>query len=93
MTVLEGATNFGVAEETVRRWIREPDGTVIVHADRGLQFRACGVNAAVKAAGPQGFIGRVASAGDNAVVESFWVYSNATSPIPGSGAREQSCIA
>jgi len=51
---------------------REPDGVVIVHADRGSQFRARSFQAVLKAAGHQGSMGRVASAGDNAAMESFW---------------------
>ena len=43
---------------------REPDGVVIVHADRGSQFRARSFQAVLKAAGHQGSMGRVASAGD-----------------------------
>ncbi len=51
---------------------RRPDGIVIVHADRGAQFRARSFQAVLKAAGLQGSMGRVASAGDNAAMESFW---------------------
>ena len=51
---------------------REPDGVVIVHADRGSQFRARSFRAVLAAAGLQGSMGRVASAGDNAAMESFW---------------------
>ena len=51
---------------------REPDGIVIIHADRGSQFRARSFQAVLKAAGHQGSMGRVASAGDNAAMESFW---------------------
>ena len=51
---------------------RRPDGVVIVHADRGAQFRARSFQAVLKAAGLQGSMGRVASAGDNAAMESFW---------------------
>ena len=50
---------------------RQPDGVVIVHADRGSQFRARS-RAVLAAAGLQGSMGRVASAGDNAAMESFW---------------------
>jgi len=51
---------------------REPDGVVIVHADRGSQFRARSFQAVLTAAEHQGSMGRVASAGDNAAMESFW---------------------
>lgn len=51
---------------------RQPDGVVVVHADRGSQFRARAFRAVLVAAGLQGSMGRVASAGDNAAMESFW---------------------
>jgi transposase InsO family protein len=51
---------------------RQPDGVVIVHADRGAQFRARSFRAVLAAAGLKGSMGRVASAGDNAAMESFW---------------------
>lgn len=51
---------------------RQPDRVVIVHADRGSQFRARSFRAVLKAAGLQGSMGRVAAAGDNAAMESFW---------------------
>ena len=51
---------------------RNPVGVVIVHADRGSQFRARSFQAVLKNAGLQGSMGRVASAGDNAAMESFW---------------------
>jgi putative transposase len=51
---------------------RQPQGVVIVHADRGSQFRARSFQAVLRAAGLTGSMGRVASAGDNAAMESFW---------------------
>lgn len=51
---------------------RQPDGVVVVHADRGSQFRARSFRAVLAAAGLQGSMGRVASAADNAAMESFW---------------------
>lgn len=50
---------------------RQPAGTVIVHSDRGGQFRSRSFQAVIRAAGLQGSMGRVASAGDNAAMESF----------------------
>lgn len=50
---------------------RQPDGIVIVHADRGAQFRARSFRAVLAAARLQGSMGRVASAGGNAAMESF----------------------
>lgn len=50
---------------------RAPTSVVIVHSDRGSQFRARSFRAVLTAAGLQGSMGRVASAGDNAAMESF----------------------
>jgi putative transposase len=50
---------------------RQPAGTVIVHSDRGGQFRARSFRAVLTAAGLRGSMGRVAAAGDNAAMESF----------------------
>jgi transposase InsO family protein len=51
---------------------RQPVGTVVVHSDRGGQFRARSFRAVLTAAGLTGSMGRVASAGDNAAMESFF---------------------
>jgi putative transposase len=51
---------------------RQPDGTVVVHSDRGGQFRARAFRATLKANGLTGSMGRVAAAGDNAAMESFY---------------------
>ncbi len=50
---------------------RQPQGVVVVHSDRGSQFRARSFRAVLTAAGLQGSMGRVASAGDNAAMESW----------------------
>ncbi|WP_438940570.1 IS3 family transposase [Geodermatophilus maliterrae] len=50
---------------------RQPTGVVVVHSDRGSQFRARTFRAVLTAAGLQGSMGRVASAGDNAAMESW----------------------
>jgi transposase InsO family protein len=50
---------------------RQPRGVVVVHSDRGSQFRARSFRAVLTAAGLQGSMGRVASAGDNAAMESW----------------------
>ena len=50
---------------------RRPAGVVVVHSDRGSQFRARSFRAVLTAAGLQGSMGRVASAGDNAAMESW----------------------
>jgi transposase InsO family protein len=51
---------------------RQPHDTVIVHSDRGSQFRSRDFRAVLKAAQLSGSMGRVAAAGDNAAMESFW---------------------
>jgi transposase InsO family protein len=51
---------------------RQPQGTVVVHSDRGGQFRSRSFRAVLLAAGLTGSMGRVASAGDNAAMESFF---------------------
>jgi putative transposase len=51
---------------------RRPRGVVVVHSDRGGQFRARSFRAVLTAAGLQGSMGRVACAGDNAAMESFF---------------------
>jgi len=51
---------------------RQPRGTVVVHSDRGGQFRARAFQATLKANGLTGSMGRVAAAGDNAAMESFY---------------------
>ncbi len=51
---------------------RQPQGTVVVHSDRGSQFRSRAYRAVLKSAGLTGSMGRVAAAGDNAAMESFF---------------------
>src|SRR6266540_1325254 len=51
---------------------RQPRGTVVVHSDRGSQFRSRVFRAVLAAAGLTGSMGRVAAAGDNAAMESFF---------------------
>ena len=50
---------------------RQPARVVVVHSDRGSQYRSRIFRAALKAAKLKGSMGRVASAGDNAAMESF----------------------
>jgi len=50
---------------------RQPKGTVIVHADRGGQFRSRAFQRIMKAHHLTMSMGRVASAADNAAMESF----------------------
>jgi len=51
---------------------RRPRGTVVVHSDRGGQFRSRAFRAVLKANQLAGSMGRVSSAGDNAAMESFY---------------------
>jgi putative transposase len=51
---------------------RNPDGTVVVHSDRGGQFRARAYVSTLNAAGLVGSMGRVGAAADNAPMESFF---------------------
>ena len=51
---------------------RQPRGTVVVHSDRGGQFRSREFRAVLKTNQLTGSMGRVASAGDNAAMESFY---------------------
>jgi transposase InsO family protein len=60
----------GALRQAIAR--RRPRGTVVVHSDRGSQFRSRPFRAVLTAAGLTGSMGRVASAGDNAAMESFF---------------------
>jgi putative transposase len=51
---------------------RQPEATVVVHSDRGGQFRSRAFRATLKANGLVGSMGRVAAAADNAAMESFY---------------------
>ena len=51
---------------------RQPRGTVVVHSDRGGQFRSRAFRALLKAAKLTGSMGRVAAASDNAPMASFY---------------------
>jgi putative transposase len=51
---------------------RNPTGTVVVHSDRGSQFRSRAFIATLKSAELTGSMGRVGAAGDNAAMESFF---------------------
>ena len=50
---------------------RRPTGTVVIHSDRGGQFRSRKFRGLLKAHHLTGSMGRVAAAGDNAPMESF----------------------
>jgi putative transposase len=64
----------GLAVSALRSAIarRQPTGTVIIHSDRGGQFRSRAFRAVLTANQLTGSMGRVSSAGDNAAMESFY---------------------
>jgi transposase InsO family protein len=51
--------------------LRDPDG-VVVHSDRGAQFRSDAYRRVLRAHGLTGSMGRVGACGDNAAMESFF---------------------
>jgi transposase InsO family protein len=54
------------------RWRRRPEPGAIVHSDRGSQDTSWIFGHRLRAAGLLGSMGRVASAVDNTMMESFW---------------------
>jgi len=52
--------------------LRDPHGTVVVHSDRGSQFRAHIFVRTLRDAGLTGSMGRVGACADNAAMESFF---------------------
>jgi len=52
--------------------IAETAGTVIVHSDRGSQFRSAAFVRTLRSNGLTGSMGRVGACGDNAAMESFF---------------------
>jgi putative transposase len=63
-------TELVVDAVEMARWRRKPVGT-IVHSDRGAQFTSWLFGARLREAGLTGSMGKVASAYDNALMESF----------------------
>jgi len=53
--------------------LRRPVGTVIIHSDRGSQFRSKAFVRTLKHNGLTGSMGRVGACGDNAAMESFFL--------------------
>ena len=70
---IDGRETAELACSALRQAIarRQPTDTVVVHADRGGQFRSRAFQRVLKANGLRGSMGRVASAADNAAMESF----------------------
>jgi putative transposase len=64
----------GLAVSALRNAIalRSPAGTVVVHSDRGSQFRSASFVRTLKDHGLTGSMGRVGACGDNAAMESFF---------------------
>ena len=52
--------------------LRSPEGTLIVHSDRGSQFRSAAFVRTLRTHGLTGSMGRVGACGDNAAMESFF---------------------
>jgi putative transposase len=52
--------------------LRNPTGTVVVHSDRGAQFRSHAYQRTLRQHGLTGSMGRVGACGDNAAMESFF---------------------
>jgi putative transposase len=64
----------GLAVSVLRNAIalRDPAGTLIVHSDRGSQFRSAAFVRTLQDHGLTGSMGRVGACGDNAAMESFF---------------------
>jgi putative transposase len=64
----------GLAVSALRNAValRSPAGTVVVHSDRGSQFRSASFVTTLKDHGLTGSMGRVGACGDNAAMESFF---------------------
>src|SRR6185437_9948636 len=64
----------GLAVSALRNAIalRSPAGTVVVHSDRGSQFRSTAFVRTLRSHGLTGSMGRVGACGDNAAMESFF---------------------
>ncbi len=64
----------GLAVSALRNAIalRNPAATLVVHSDRGSQFRSHAFVTTLKTHGLTGSMGRVGACGDNAAMESFF---------------------
>jgi putative transposase len=71
---MDSRMTAGLAVSALRNAIalRCPAQTVIVHSDRGSQFRSAAFVQTLKAHGLTGSMGRVGACGDNAAMESFF---------------------
>jgi putative transposase len=71
---MDSRMTAGLAVSALRNAIalRSPAGTVVVHSDRGSQFRSAAFVATLRSSGLTGSMGRVGACGDNAAMESFF---------------------
>jgi putative transposase len=71
---MDSRMTAGLAVSALRNAIalREPAGTLVVHSDRGSQFRSAAFVRTLKDHSLTGSMGRVGACGDNAAMESFF---------------------
>ena len=71
---MDSRMTAGLAVSALRNAIalRDPAGTLIVHSDRGSQFRSAAFVRTLQEHGLTGSMGRVGACGDNAAMESFF---------------------
>jgi putative transposase len=71
---MDSRMTAGLAVSALRNAIalRSPEGTVVVHSDRGSQFRSAAFVTTLTRNGLTGSMGRVGACGDNAAMESFF---------------------
>jgi len=71
---MDSRMTAGLAVSALRNAIalREPAGTVVIHSDRGAQFRSTAFVETLRRHGLAGSMGRVGACGDNAAMESFF---------------------
>jgi putative transposase len=71
---MDARMTAGLAVSALRNAIalRSPAGTVIVHSDRGSQFRSAAYLRTLRSGGLRGSMGRAGACGDNAAMESFF---------------------
>jgi putative transposase len=71
---MDSRMTAGLAVSALRNAIalRSPAGTVVVHSDRGSQFRSAAFVTTLRRNGLTGSMGRVGACGDNAAMESFF---------------------
>jgi transposase InsO family protein len=70
---MDSRMTAGLAVSALRNAValRSPEGTVVVHSDRGSQFRSAVLVATLRSSGLAGSMGRAGACGGNAAMESF----------------------